>query len=149
MTSASRGFADILNPDTARHLLERLDRQEAATREAAAKLDTIAAHLAALNQGLTLQERQLAVLEQLTLIATSTRDRQDQANATLTAIAQTQHQAGEVIRQLVSGQATRHQETLTTLAGLVAAANARQDQAQRDHNALRNALAAYLTPPKS
>ncbi|MEI8351561.1 MAG: hypothetical protein WCG36_04515 [bacterium] len=149
LSQASRGFADILNPDTARHLLERLDRQEAATREAAAKLDTIAAHLAALNQGLTLQERQLAVLEQLTLIATSTRERQDQANATLTAIAQTQHQAGEVIRQLVTGQDSRHRETLSTLAGLVAAANARQDQAQRDHNALRNALAAYLTPPKS
>lgn len=163
LSQASRTFTDYLNPDTANTVLQRMDRQEAATRDACASLAAILKQLEILNQNQAIQTRQLTVMESLVGIATSARDKQDQANAVLAAIAQSQTEsAGRLskldgidlslqqitgaIRHLAEGVEARHQDTLKTLAGLAAAANAQREQLQRDQDALRHALAAYLNP---
>ncbi|MEI6787981.1 MAG: hypothetical protein WCL49_05830 [bacterium] len=165
LSQASRTFTDYLNPDTANTVLQRMDRQEAATRDACTRLDAIVTQLETLNQGQSLQARQLTALEALASIAASSRDKQDQANITLAAIALSQsesagrlarlesvdqsvQQANALLRRLVEGDEARHQDTLKTLSGLAAAANAQREQLQRDQDALRNALAAYLSPTR-
>jgi hypothetical protein len=134
LSQASRTFTDYLNPDTANTVLQRMDRQEAATREACTRLDAIVTQLETLNQGQSLQARQLTALDALAGIAASSRDKQDQAN--------------ELLRRLVEGDEARHQDTLKTLASLASAANAQREQLQRDQDALRSALTAYLNPTR-
>ncbi len=184
LSQASRTFTDLLNPTTANTLLQRMDRQEAATRESCVKLDLIAKSLESLDQGQTMQARQLTALENLASLAKLAQERQDQVLATLTTLSQsqttatshlarlepleltvraiiplleasdrnviqfiqTQQQANELIRRLAEGGETRHRELLNTLTNLYAAAHARQEQVQRDHDALRSAMAAYLNP---
>jgi len=184
LSQASRTFAGFLNPDNAKTVLQRLEQQEASMRDACAKLDAISKSVGSLDQGQSMQSRQLAALETLAAIATTSRDKQDQTNATLTAIAQsqtvtverlarlesieqavralvplmeasdrqltqlmqTQQQANDLIRRCVETGDARHQDMLKTLASLAAAADAQREHVQRDHDALRNALAAYLNP---
>lgn len=184
LSQASRTFTDLLSPDTANTVLQRLDRQEAATREACTKLEAITQLLDTLNQRQAVQDRQLVALESLTSIASTLRDKQDQTHTTLASIAQTQslaterlarldsveqairtlapilegsdrqltqlletqRQANGLVLRLVDGQETRHQEALKALSGMVAAATAQREQVQRDHDALRSALAVYLNP---
>ena len=165
LSQASRTFTDYLNPDTANTLLHRMDRQESATRDACTRLDAILEQLATLNQNQSIHVRQLAALENLADIASSSRDRQDQANAALASIAYAQtesagrlariesavqslQQANDLVRRLVEGDESRHQDTLKTLAALAATATAQKEQVQRDHDALRSALGAYLNPSR-
>lgn len=184
LSKASQVFADQLNPENARQLLDRLERQENAAHDAVSKLDAIAHQLEVISQGRTAQERQVAALEHLVAIATASRDQQAQANASLAALiqaqatladrlsrldtleqavkglapllesqerhlaqlAQTGQQTHETMKRLAEGAEARQQETLSTLAGLAAAATAQREQVQRDQDALRSALAAYLNP---
>ncbi len=158
LSQASRTFTDYLNPDTANTILQRMDRQEAATREACSKLETIGQLLDTLNQKQAVQDRQLIALEKLTDVATASRDNQEKTNVALAAIAQSQAIAterltrldsvNELILRLVEGQETRHQDELKALSGMTAVANAQREQVQRDHDALRSALAAYLNPSR-
>jgi hypothetical protein len=186
LSQASRTFTDYLNPDTAKQLLGRLDRQESATREVSGKLDTIAARLETLDQSRSLQERQLAALENIANLSVSARERQDQTNTTLNTIAQAlaaipekmtrldgieqavralsplleaqerqvsqmaqiQLQANELIRRLVDSQDARHQDLVKTLAELATSARAQRESVQRDQDALRHALSAYLNPDR-
>lgn len=186
LSQASRTFTDLLSTDTANNVLQRMERQEAATREAGATLEAIRHLLDTLNQRQSIQDRQLVVLETLAGVATTSREKQDQTNTTLAAIAQnqstaterltrldsieqvmravaplleasgrqlaqlleTQRQANGLVLRLVDGQEARHQEALKALAGMVDAAMAQREQVQRDHDALRSALAVYLNPPR-
>lgn len=163
LSQASRTFTDYLNPDTANTVLQRMDRQEAATREGCNTLNAILKQVELLNSNQSIQARQLTVLETLTGVATSAREKQDQIHAVLAAMAASQsdtaarlsklegidhslQQTNETVRRLLESAEARHQDTLKTLAGLVAAANAQREQMQREQDALRNALAAYLNP---
>jgi hypothetical protein len=163
LSQASRTFTDYLNPDTANTVLQRMDRQEAATREACSTLNGILKQMEVLNSNQSIQARQLTVLETLAGVAASAREKQYQTHAVLTAMAASQsdtaarlsklegidhslQQTNEIVRKLRESAESRHQDTLKTLAGLAAAANAQRDQVQRDQDALRNALTAYLNP---
>ncbi|MEI6516089.1 MAG: hypothetical protein WCO77_08930 [bacterium] len=156
LSQASRTFTDILNPQTAQTLLAKLDSQEAATREIGTRLNSITTLLETLNHGQAIQARQLQVLENLAGIATASGDKMDQVNTTLGTMAQTQsvvvsHLARldsveQTIRKVADGHESRHQDVLRALNGVMSAAQAQRDQVQREHDALRTALAAYLTP---
>lgn len=148
LSQASRTFADYLNPETANTLLQRLDRQEAVTKEANAKLDNIAKQLEALAPIQTSQTRQVAALESLVGIASTSRDKQDQTNAAIASLGQTQQQTLDVIRHLMDGQKAQHQALIKALSDLVASVNNQRELVQRDQEALRNALAAYLKPTR-
>ena len=186
LSQASRTFADYLNPDTANAVLQRMERQETAIREIGGKLDGVASILTRIDDGRTVQERQLAVLESLAQCSAASRDRLDQTNASLATLVQTQAAASDhlarlatieqsfraliplaessdrqiaellktqqqvnlLIHRLAEGEESRHQDMLRNLASLAAAADAQRDQVQRDQAALRNALAAYLNPPR-
>jgi len=153
LSQASRTFTDCLNPENAATLLQRLDHQAAATREASAKLDGISRLLETLVQSQAVHARQLVILENLAGIAAATRDQLGQqlgqANSTLTATAQTQQQANALVQRLVETQDTRQQEVCKTLTGIADSATAQRELAQREQDAIRNALAAYLAPSRS
>lgn len=184
LSQASRTFTDYLNPDTAKSVLQRMDQQENATREACSKLEAIGKLLESINQRQSVHDRQLVALETLTGVAVASRDKQDQTHTTLTAIAQSQtlaterlsrldaveqavravapiieasdrhlielleaqRQANELVLRLVQGQETRHQDALKALSEMAASAQAQREHVQRDHDALRSALAVYLNP---
>lgn len=163
LSQASRTFTDYLNPDTANTVLQRMDRQEAATRNACDTLAAILKQLQVLDGNQSIQARQLAVLETLAGVAASAREKQDQTHVVVAAIAASQsdtaarlsklesieqslQQTNEIVRRLLESAESRHQDTLKMLTGLAAAANAQREQVQRDQDALRNALTAYLNP---
>jgi hypothetical protein len=154
LSQASRTFADYLNPATAEKVLQRMDRQEAATREACAKLDAIGQQLETLNQRQSVQDRQLAALESLAAVALASRDKQEQANQMLAAIAQSQATATErlarldSIEQVVRSLAPILESSSGQVAQLLEAERQGSERIKRDHEALRGALAAYLNPTK-
>lgn len=133
LSQASRAFAEYLNPETANTLLRQLERQETATREAGRQLDHIARLLEAQSDRMDQTLRALATPFEA-------------VNRQLEQLALTQQQANELIRQLIATQGAGQQETVKILGGLVTVATAQRDQVQRDQEALRSALAAYLTP---
>lgn len=141
LSQASRTFTDVLNPDTAHTVLQRMDRQEAATRDACAKLEAIAQSQSVAAERLSrLDSVEQAVRAALPLLEAS--DRQ------LTGLMETQRQANELLLRLIEGQETRHQDALKALSAMVTATQSQREQVQRDHDALRSALAVYLNPSR-
>ncbi len=154
LSQASRTFTDYLNPATADQVLQRMDRQEVATREACAKLEAIGQQLELLNQRQSIQERQLAALETLATVAVAARDKLEQANLTLAAMAQNQALAAERLARLDSME-----QVIRSLGPILEASNGQvgqlleaerqgHERIKRDQDALRGALTAYLNPNK-
>ncbi|MEI6165828.1 MAG: hypothetical protein WCS52_01395 [bacterium] len=146
LSQASRTFTDLLSPDTAHTVLQRMDRQEAATREACAKLTQTNTTLAAIAQNQSLATERLARLDSVEQAIRTIAPILEASDRQLTQLLETQRQANGLVLRLVDGQEARHQEALKALSGMVAAASAQREQVQRDHDALRSALAAYLNP---
>ena len=124
-------------------VLETLAGIAASARD---KADQTNAALAVLAQNQTLVADRLAKIESVEQAVRSLAPLLEASGRQLAQMADTQQQANELIRRLAEGHEARHQDTVKTLAGLAATAEAQRANAQRDHDALRNALAAYLNP---
>lgn len=146
LSQASRTFTDLLNPETANTVIQRMDRQEAATRDACAKLDQTQTTLTAIAQNQSLATEHLARLGNMEQAIRTLAPILEASDRQLTQLLETQRQANGFILRLVEGQEIRHQEALKALAGMVAAATAQREQVQRDQDALRSALTVYLNP---
>ncbi len=142
LSQASRTFTDYLNPDTANTVLQRMDRQEAAIREACARLETIA-------QIQSVATERLARLDSVDQAVRAMLPRLEASDRQLTGLLDIQRQTNELMLRLVQGQETRHQDALKALSGMADAAREQREQVQRDQDALRRALAAYLNPTRS
>jgi hypothetical protein len=110
--------------------------------------DQVQATLTTLAQSQATATSHLSRLEPLELTVRAIIPLLEASERNVTQFIQTQQQANELIRRLAEGGETRHRELLNTLTNLYAAAHARQEQVQRDHDALRNAMAAYLNPTR-
>lgn len=158
LSQASRTFTDFLNPDTAKTVLERMDRQESATREACGQLEAMGQLI---QSSSTQTQDTLATMVQHQWLATERLARLESMDQTVRAIIpilqaseqqfslllETQRQSNELIRRLTEGQETRHQHELKLLSEMAAATQAQRDQLQRGHDSLKSALAVYLNPP--
>lgn len=157
LSMASRTFTDYLNPDTANTVLQRMDKQEAATREACNKLDSIGQ----LIQSMSAQAHTtLAAMAQNQLLATERLSRLESVDQAVRAIVpilqateqqyalllETQRHTNELLKRLAEGQELRHQDELKVLSEMASATQAQRDQVQQNHNALRSALTVYLNP---
>ena len=124
-------------------VLENLAGIAASARD---KADLTNTTLATVAQNQTIVADRLAKIESVEQAVRSLAPLLEASGRQLALMADTQQQANDLIRRLSEGHETRHQDTVKTLAGLAAAAESQRANAQRDHDALRNALAAYLNP---
>lgn len=146
LSQASRTFTDYLNPDTANTVLQRMDRQEAATRDACAKIDRTIDILSDIARHQTLAAERLLHIESAEQAIRSLAPLLEASERQLAGLLDTQRQTNGLLLRLVESQDARHQDMIKALSGLAATATAQREQVQREHDALRSALAAYLNP---